>query len=129
MNFSLEQISLSNLTSSGFDAILFSVFGMSMVFGGLVFISLYIALLPRLLALQVKLKTKKKSNLGSSAMPEQEVILAIATALHLSQNFPEENEKITWKSHGDLDSPWKITGRVQGLAVRSHVGVNRLQRR
>ncbi len=129
MNFSLEQISLSNLTSSGFEAILFSIFGMAMVFAGLVFISLYIALLPRLLALQVKLKMKKKANLDSASMPEQEVILAIATALHLSQIFPEENAKITWKSHGDLDSPWKITGRVQGLAVRSHGGVNRLRRR
>lgn len=133
MTFSLEQISFANLVTPEFDAIVFSAFGMAMVFGGLIFISVYIALLPRLLALPAKLKKRKKAGcaatVSSSCCSEQEVLLAIAIAFHLHRDFPEENEKITWKSHGDLDSPWKITGRVHGLTVRNPVGVNRLQRR
>jgi hypothetical protein len=104
-----------------------------MVFGGLAFLSLYIAFLPHLLALPAKLRAKKKPlcsrGVDSTCCSEQEVLIAIATAFHLNQDFPEENEKITWKSHGDLESPWKITGRVQSLTVRNDVGVNRLQRR
>ncbi len=133
MTFSLDQISFSNLNSPGFDAVWFSIFGMAVVFGGLVVISLYIVVLPHLLALPAKFK-KKKNTVEVDAcheqdQSEQDILLIIATAYHHSQNFPEENEKITWKSHGDMESPWKITGRVHGLSVRNHVGVNNLRQR
>jgi Na+-transporting methylmalonyl-CoA/oxaloacetate decarboxylase gamma subunit len=132
MTFSLDQISFANLNTPGFDAVWFSFFGMAVVFGGLVFISLYITLLPRLLALPAKFKKKKTVETDESAVlaeSEQDILTVIATAYHHSQNFPEENEKITWKSHGDMESPWKITGRVHGLSVRNHVGVNNQRQR
>ncbi len=123
MNFSLARISFDNLITPEFNAVIFSIFGMTMVFAGLFVISIYIAVLPKLLALPSKLKKRALQNDNKeSADSEQDILLAIAVALHLQQDFPEENEKITWKSHGDLDSPWKISGRVHGLSVRSHVG-------
>ena len=122
MNFSLANISLSNLITPEFNGVLFSIFGMAMVFSGLIVISIYIALLPRILALPAKLKKKAGARQGEGASTEQDILLAIAVAFHLQQDFPEENEKITWKSHGDLESHWKISGRVHGLSVRTHVG-------
>lgn len=133
MNFSFDQISFANLNSQGFDAVIFSLFGMTMVFGGLVVISLYIALLPRLLALPAKFRRRKQQDDGcvtcEKKLSGDDLLIVIATAFHLDQDFPEEKNKITWKSHGDLESPWKISGRVHGLSVRNQVGVNNLRRR
>lgn len=122
MNFSLARVSLSNLITPEFNGVLFALFGMAMVFAGLLVISIYIVLLPKILALPAKFKKKAGKFQEDSASREQEILLAIAVAFHLQQDFPEENEKITWKSHGDLESPWKISGRVQGLSSRTHVG-------
>jgi Na+-transporting methylmalonyl-CoA/oxaloacetate decarboxylase gamma subunit len=133
MNFSFDQISFSNLFTADFNAVLFSLFGMSMVFGGLVVISLYIAILPKLLALPGRLKNRKNkatdTSKNNSETVDRDILIVIAAALHLNQNFPEEKDKITWKSHGDLESPWKISGRVHGLSIRNQVGVNNLRRR
>ncbi len=130
MNFSLANISFNNLVTPEFNAVIFSIFGMAMVFAGLVVISIYITLLPKILALPARLKKKSAQvSQEESASVEQDVLLAIAVAFHLQQDFPEENEKITWKSHGDLDSPWKISGRVHGLSVRSHAGRTSLPNR
>lgn len=122
MSFSFAKISFSNLISPEFNAVLFSIFGMAIVFAGLLVISIYIAVLPKILALPARMKRRKSEIKEGCSSTEQDILLAIAIALHLQQDFPEDNEKITWKSHGDMDSPWKISGRVHGLSVRSHVG-------
>lgn len=129
MNFSLNNISFSNLISPEFNAVIFSIFGITMVFAGLVVISIYITLLPKILALPARFKRKKTKVTEVNGAPEQDILLAIAVALHLRQEFPAENEKITWKSHGDIDSPWKISGRVHGLSARTHVGRSTLPSR
>ncbi len=133
MNFSFAKISLANLTSPDFDAVLFSLFGMAMVFAGLVVISVYIALLPTLLTLPGRLKKMFRKRevvaIADSRPADQDILIVVSAAFHLSQNFPEEQDRITWKSHGDLESPWKISGRVHGLSVRNQVGVNNLRRR
>lgn len=129
MSFSFANISFSNLITPEFNAVLFSIFGMAMVFSGLLVISIYIAVLPKLLALPTKMKKRKGKIKEEFPASEQDILLAIAVALHLQQDFPEDNEKITWKSHGDMDSPWKISGRVHGLSVRSPVGRRSLQDR
>ncbi len=129
MNFSLANISFSNLISPEFNAVLFSIFGITMVFAGLVVISIYVSLLPKILALPARFKKKTATPKEEPASSEQDILLAIAVAFHLQQEFPEENEKITWKSHGDMDSPWKISGRVHGLSVRTHSGRSNLSRR
>lgn len=129
MNFSFTNISFSNLFSPELNALAFSVMGMFMVFAGLLVISVYIALLPKILALPAYLKKKRRRADVQKEVDEQEILLAIAVALHLHQDFPDDNEKITWKSHGDMDSPWKISGRVQGLSSRTHTGSGTLMGR
>lgn len=99
---------------------------MSLVFVGLLIISLYVLALPKALLLFNDLRNHGKAVFSTGAEAEntedqaqEETLLAIATALFLQQDFPEEQERITFKSHGDLDSPWKISGRVRGLSMRS----------
>ncbi len=116
-------ISFSNLVSPEFNAIYFSLFGMAMIFSGLVIISLYVVFLPKILRLPASLKNNRRPKAEQrveqdEAQKSEELLLAIATALYLHQDFPEEQERITFKSHGDLDSPWKISGRVRGLSMR-----------
>ncbi len=119
---SISDISLSNLYQNEFDAINFSLFGMMFVFGGLIIIAVYIVLLPKLLDF-----IKKKPHLATSGTSdlaiskEKEILIAIAAAFHLNQNFPEGSERITWKSHGDMESPWLVYGRAHGLSVRKDI--------
>jgi Na+-transporting methylmalonyl-CoA/oxaloacetate decarboxylase gamma subunit len=112
-------IGLHNLNQPGLDALQFSLMGMGLVFGGLLIIAIYITLLPKLLKLgspkPQQLKTKKTADHGDD---EEEILLAIATALHLHNNFPDGDERITWKSHGDMESPWLVSGRMQSLTSR-----------
>ncbi len=62
MGFSLSNISLDNLFNHGFNAIQFSIMGMLIVFGGLSIISIYIALLPKILGVPGQLKTKRAAS-------------------------------------------------------------------
>jgi len=127
MKLSFDHMGLANLFAGDFNAVTFSIIGILLVFVGLIIISLYIVSLPWLLK---RLDNKRTSISAESAdkvaeqqdiAQEKELLLAIATAFYLDQNFPEENQKITWKSHGDVESPWLISGRVQGMAQRTHV--------
>ena len=58
MNF--LQTGLAALNEPGFNALTFSLFGMGLVFAGLVVISLYITLLPKLLHLS-RTRPRKKT--------------------------------------------------------------------
>ena len=113
-----SNIGIHNLNQPGLDALQFSLMGMSLVFGGLVIIAIYITLLPRLLKLSKPKPKPSKSLQTSDNDKEEEILLAIATALHLHNNFPDGDERITWKSHGDMESPWLVSGRMQSLTVR-----------
>ncbi len=118
-----DKLNLDNLNQAGFDAIQFSLMGMAIVFVGLVIIAIYIVVLPKMLQLFAALRRKKVSPkeetvIEESKSNEAEVLLAIATAAHLHINFPEGNERITWKSHGDMESPWQVSGRMHSLGVR-----------
>lgn len=130
--FSLNNIGLHNLKIEGFDPVSFSIMGMLVVFCGLTVISLYILILPKILAFPSWLRTRKAASKtsdysGQDALSdkEKEVILAISVAFHLDQDFPEEDQKITWKSHGDIGSAWQASGIAHGLAVRNHVHISR----
>lgn len=117
MTFS--NIGLHNLSQHGFNALQFSLMGMGLVFGGLLIIALYITLLPKLLQLATpKVKCAKADEKAQDKTQEEEILLAIATALHLHNNFPGSDERITWKSHGDMESPWLVSGRMHGLNSR-----------
>lgn len=112
----LTNIGLHNLNQPGLDALQFSLMGIGLVFAGLLIIAIYIALLPKLLQL-----ASRKPSTGKQAInddKEEEILLAIATALHLHNNFPDGDERITWKSHGDMESPWLVSGRMHSLHSR-----------
>jgi Na+-transporting methylmalonyl-CoA/oxaloacetate decarboxylase gamma subunit len=113
-----SNIGLHNLNQPGLDALQFSLMGMGLVFGGLVIIAIYITLLPKLLKWNSPKAKPSQSQQTSDDGEEEEILLAIATALHLHNNFPDGDERITWKSHGDMESPWLVSGRMQNLNSR-----------
>ncbi len=114
-----SNIGLHNLNQHGLNALQFSLMGMGLVFGGLLIIALYITLLPKLLQLATpKVKPIMADEKAENKTQEEEILLAIATALHLHNNFPDSGERITWKSHGDMESPWLVSGRMHGLNSR-----------
>ena len=127
MDFSLDNIGFDKLFIGDFNTVTFSLFGMALVFSGLIIISLFITVLPKIANRSHKSSLGKNNSESGSVdtLTEKEILLAIAVAFHLDQDFPEENEKITWKSHGDLQSPWQLSGRTHGLSVRSHIRVHR----
>ena len=119
----LSNIGIHNLLQPGFNALLFSLMGMGLVFGGLLIIALYITLLPKLLAIAER-KPKQQQTTSTDEkcrQEEEEILLAIATALHLHSDFPEGEDRITWKSHGDMESPWLVSGRMHSLKNRQQV--------
>ncbi len=113
MTFS--NIGLHNLNQPGLAAVEFSLMGMGLVFCGLLIIAIYITLLPKLLKAIAKKPPVIQTDTDTHNDSEEEILLAIATALHLRNNFPDGEERITWKSHGDMESPWLVSGRIQSL--------------
>ncbi|KPK26388.1 MAG: hypothetical protein AMJ61_09195 [Desulfobacterales bacterium SG8_35_2] len=122
MGFAFDHISFANLFANDHNYITFSIMGMLIVFTGLSFISIYITLLPKILALPQKLKAGKQKNqeLEPIDNTEPEMLLAIAVALHLDQSSSNW-EKITWKRYEARESPWLTASRMRGLEVRSHL--------
>ena len=125
MDFNLGKMGFSNLFIGDFNALKFSIIGMLIVFCGLAFISIYITLLPKILALSggkkkkaAKKKGKEENGKGS---PLPEVLVAIAVAIHLDQTYADDNRRITWQRHGEPASPWQAAGRIRAIAVRSHL--------
>ena len=95
-------ISFDNLFVDGFNAITFSMLGMSIVFCGLIIISLYIVFLPKLLQ-KLGLDAPKganpntctqKTKFKTESNEDEDMVLAIAIALHLELNSGS-NQKIT----------------------------------
>ncbi len=115
---SFTNIGLHNILRPDFNALQFSLMGMGLVFAGLLIIALYIVLLPKLLQLGARKNLKALDSPAANKDEEEEILLAIATALHLHNNFPDGDEKITWKSHGDMESPWQASGRMHSLNSR-----------
>lgn len=114
---SFSNIGLHNILQPGFNALQFSLMGMALVFAGLLIIAIYIILLPKLLSLA----TPKQQSAGKAQkdqLQEEEILIAIATALHLHTDFPEGEDRITWKRHGDMESPWLVSGRLHSLNIR-----------
>ncbi len=134
--FDLNNVGLKNLQIEGFDPIAFSALGMAIVFCGLVIISLYIFFLPKILAFASLCKKKirerkKKDEIGEKSEPkdavnqENEILIAISAAFHLDQEFPEDDQKITWLSHGLDESAWQASGIAYGVARRHNLHTTR----
>ena len=103
------KIGLHNLFDNGFNALEFSLMGMSIVFGGLIVIFVYLYLLPLILASTIE---KKKVVVTTSKvvepvieMQDDEILMAITAAMHLDQ-MGSITQKITWDRFSTY-SPWK----------------------
>ena len=128
MDFSFITFNLDILSDPKFNAMLFSVVGMAVVFGGLTLIAVYIALLPKMLDSFSNLKKKarlsalksrnKKANSGDI---DDETLIAIVTALHLYQFSADDNRKITWKRHLEWDSSWQRAGRFEAMNHQGNI--------
>ena len=115
---SFSNIGLHNILQPGFNGLQFSLMGMALVFAGLLIIAVYILLLPKLLTIGAPKQEKATGKEEKDQQQEEEILLAIATALHLHNDFPEGEDRITWKSHGDMESPWLVSGRLHSLNIR-----------
>ncbi len=58
-----------------------------------------------------------------TAGPEEELLLAIATAMHLEHAFPEGPQHLTLKNDNGAESPWGFTGKLQRLASRKNIHI------
>jgi hypothetical protein len=120
MDFGFIKFDIANLNNGGFDAVHFSVIGLLVVFGGLTFIAIYIALLPRVLnsysILKKKLsRARAKGATSNGNVMDTETLLAVATAIHLYQFSADDNRRITWKRHDPWDSSWQRAGRFEAM--------------
>lgn len=121
MDFMTNHIGADNLFFNGFNAVQFSIIGMLIVFAGLTIISIYILLLPKILALPGIFRKRQTLRKDAADRTNTELLLAIAVALHLDQTRGPGNQRITWPRHEEKESIWKTAGRIRGLAVRSHL--------
>ena len=128
MDFSFITFDFNALSDPNFDAMMFSVVGMMVVFGGLTVIALYITLLPKMLTAFSKVKrqaqlsaAKSKKGKDHADDIDDETLIAIATALHLYQFSADDNRKITWKRHLEWDSSWQRAGRFEAMNHQGNI--------
>ncbi len=105
-----------------------TITGMSIVFAGLAFISLFISQVPNALALLDRLFAPRPSRpepeTGLTAEPgeptEEEVLTAIALALHLElERSSGDSQKITISRKQRQASIWASAGKMRTLSQRS----------
>lgn len=112
------------------DGIGIALTGMSIVFAGLVLISLYIASIPKLLGNMDKAVKKRaeKKKAVKSARPvvvtdpsklSAELLTAIGYVIHMEKEFEdaEDHQRITIQ-RGDTNQVWAVTGRLRNLSTR-----------
>ena len=119
------KICFSNLFKFGdFDPFIFSLLGMGIVFCGLMIISIYIAVLPSVFKFFRKRKRaikyhhvliRMKENAAKDAKTD-EIMTAIAVAIHLHQNYSDVQQKLTWSN--TTPSAWGESGRIQNMSRR-----------
>lgn len=118
-------ISLSNLVTESFNSLTFSMVGILIVFSGLIVISLYIKVLPSILNLIYGDLEKPKKVGPIKGSPEQEtdrkneILIAVATAIHLDQTRADDNLKITWERNKENQSPWATSGIFNQLTRKN----------
>ncbi|MGD9899884.1 MAG: OadG family transporter subunit [Calditrichaceae bacterium] len=109
------------------NGLLISVIGMTIVFSGLLLISLSIRLLTKLDSNNIG--DDENETIGISALSDEEnnsvseeVIIAITTAISLCHSYVEgEKQRLTWEDDSYEQSPWSVSGIVQGVTQRSNI--------
>ena len=99
-------------------ALTLSIFGMTVVFTGLVFLYLVFRFLPRIMSINFKSLLQKKqpeiSNVVKSELSsEMNVAIAAAIYLYLNQLHDDESTSITIKRVSRNYSPW--SSKIYGL--------------
>lgn len=62
------------------------------------------------------------TTINSTTESEPEIVLAIATALHLERNFAEGRQTLTFDTQRD-DTLWSFTGKLQRLSSRKNIQI------
>jgi len=120
-------ISFQNVVDA--DGIGIAITGMSIVFSGLVLISLYIYSIPKLLERLEKGAKKLSEKRTPSAAPvagisggtelTDELLSAIAYVIHMEKEYEdaEDHQRITVQ-RDDARQVWAVTGRLRNLSNR-----------
>lgn len=107
------------------DGLSTALMGMTIVFAGLVTLSLYIALLPKLLNLLNSGKKKAafvssvSATQGSRALSEEE-LAAVGYVVHAEQQrLIESDLRVTIPSSGDARSAWALSSKMRTFPNRA----------
>ncbi len=132
----MEAFSVQNIVQGNGMAI--SLTGMAIVFSGLIFITIFIQLLPILLGLSFKRQKNDVSSSKTETVPasgsatansaevaaddgdDKDIASLIGLVLHLEQerHFQSENQFITMDRYNSQQSMWGITGRMRSTPHR-----------
>lgn len=99
--------------------------GMTIVFSGLLLISLFIVLLPRMLDLFDRLVSKETrpiKTLNTTPVPpsEEEIMAAISLAIHIElERCGGDLQQITMAKRPSTGSFWHTAGKMRSLSNRS----------
>lgn len=102
--------------------------GMAIVFSGLLLISLFIVLLPRMLALLDRLTEKGRppttvaKTVSSAPLPptDEEIMAAISLAIHIEmERCGGDLQRITMAKNPSSGSFWHTAGKMRSLSNRS----------
>lgn len=119
--FKFENISAGN----GYEI---SLTGMAIVFSGLLLISLFIILLPRMLALLDRVTAKgSPPTTGTETSPsapspptDEEIMAAISLAIHIElERCGGDLQRITMAKRPSSGSFWHTAGKMRSLSNRS----------
>ncbi len=111
-------MNIDNLFTPELNALTFGIVGLSIVFFGLIIISLYIKLLPFVLKLIYKDKTTDSDIKTTTQDDTDNQLLAIATAYHLNSAGNLLNQKITWINKTVPSSPWATMAKISNLITK-----------
>ncbi len=117
-------VSLQNMLDG--HGIAITITGMTIVFAGLVLISLFITQLPNLLGLFDRLTTRKVQEaaplpvVAEEAAQEDEIMTAIGLVIHLElERLTGESQKITISRRPGQGTIWASAGKMRSLSQRS----------
>lgn len=130
MSFETLQFNVNNLFFGEFNALIFTLMAMSVVFFGLMLVYLYLNILP--LALKFFEKKPEVSATGNmikqdprAADISSDMYTAIAMAIHMEQSG-ESRHAFTWDSSKPEDHSWQQAMHARVLTSRQSLPLRRL---
>ncbi len=98
-----------------------SVIGMTIVFSGLVILSLSLPLIKRLAeGKKKKSEHNEATTLGTGELTEEEIVaITVAIHAHFAKISRIEDMQLTWEMYDRPYSPWRLAGRSRILMDRT----------